>query len=71
MAQKAGLKMLAASRAEVLEGEWPYRGIVIVQEYTSMDQLLNFWRSADHAEAKKLREGHVDSHFVIAVEALH
>jgi uncharacterized protein (DUF1330 family) len=70
LARKAGLKMLAHAEPEVLEGSWPYPGVIIVQEYTSMEELKKFWRSADHAEAIKLREGHIDSHFVVAVEAL-
>jgi hypothetical protein len=45
--------------------------MLIVQEYSSMYALLEFWRSADHRAAKKLREGHIKSNFVVAVEALN
>jgi uncharacterized protein (DUF1330 family) len=70
LAEKAGFEMLAAFPPQVLEGTWPERSTVIVQKYGSMDELLNFWRSAEHAEVKRLREGIIDSHFVIAVEAV-
>lgn len=70
LAEKAGFKMLAASPPQILEGRWPQRSNVIVQKYNSMDELFTFWHSAEHAEVKKLREGIIDSHFVIAVEAI-
>jgi uncharacterized protein (DUF1330 family) len=70
LAQKAGLEMLAHAEPQVLEGEWPYKGVLIVQEYASMPALLDFWRSADHDAAKKLREGRIRSHFVVAVESV-
>lgn len=71
LAAKAGLRILADSKPRLLEGQWPYKGVLIVQEYTSMQALVDFWDSADHVAAKKLREGRIDSHFVVAVEALH
>ena len=69
LANKAGFEPLAGSPPQVLEGVWPYKGVIIVQKYTSMRALQDFWNSREHAAAKKLREGLVDSHFVIAVEA--
>lgn len=69
LAEKAGYVLLGASVPQVLEGTWPYDGIVIVQRYRSMEALRDFWFSPEHAAAKKLREGHIDSHFVVAVEA--
>jgi uncharacterized protein (DUF1330 family) len=69
LAKRAGYDLLAVANPQVLEGNWPYKGVLIVQKYTSMQTLLDFWRSPEHDAAKKLREGHVDSHFVVAVEA--
>jgi uncharacterized protein (DUF1330 family) len=69
LAQKAGFESLVDARPQVLEGSWPYKGIVIVQKYPSMRALLDFWRAPEHEAAKKLRERHVESHFVIALEA--
>lgn len=68
LARKAGLQGLAAAKAEVLEGQWPYSGIVIVQKYDSLQALRDFWNSPEHAEAKKLRAGLIESHFVLAVQ---
>lgn len=69
LAKKAGFEPLADSAPQVLEGVWPYKGVLIVQKYTSMQVLQEFWNSPEHAAAKKLREGLIDSHFVVAVEA--
>jgi uncharacterized protein (DUF1330 family) len=68
LARKAGLQTLAAAEPEVLEGNWP-KGVLFVQRYNSMEALLKFWRSAENEAAQKLREGHVNSHFIVAVEA--
>ena len=68
LAQKAGLQLLASADPQVLEGTWPYKGTVIVQRYSSMRALLDFWNSPLHSEAKKLREGHIQTNFVIAIE---
>jgi uncharacterized protein (DUF1330 family) len=69
LARNAGWKNLATGEPRVLEGAWPYRGILIVQRYESMQSLLNFWYSPEHRAAIALRTGLVDSHFVVAVEA--
>ena len=72
LAEKAGLDVLAAgnsgSSVHVLEGEWPYQGRLVVEKFASMDALLSFWNSPAYQAAKKLRKGHVETHFVIAVE---
>lgn len=69
LARRAGFQPLAAAPAQVLEGQWPYSGIVILQKYDSMQALQEFWFSPEHTEVKKLRDGLIDSHFVVAVEA--
>ena len=72
LAAKAGLEVLAASNGgssvRVLEGEWPHEGRVIVEKFTSMDALMTFWNSPGYQAAKKLREGHIETNFIIAVE---
>ena len=72
LAEKAGMEVLAAgdsgSSVHVLEGEWPYEGRLIVEKFDSMDALLSFWNSPGYQAAKKLREGHVEVNFIIAVE---
>jgi uncharacterized protein (DUF1330 family) len=69
LAKKAGYEPLVASAPQVLEGVWPYKGVLIVQKYTSMRALQKFWDSPEHAAAKRLRGGLIDSQFVVAVEA--
>ena len=72
LAEKAGLNVLAAgnsgSSVRVLEGEWPYQGRLVVEKFSSMDALLSFWNSPGYQAAKKLREGHIETNFIIAVE---
>jgi uncharacterized protein (DUF1330 family) len=68
LAREAGMDTLAAATPAVLEGRWPYEGPLFVQRYDSMQALLKFWRSPEHDRVKKLREGHVDTHFIVAVE---
>jgi len=68
LANQAGFKMLAINDAHLLEGEWPYSGTLIVQQYDSMAALKAFWQSPEHREVIKLREDYIDSHFVVAVE---
>ena len=73
LAKQAGMVVVAqgasGSTVEVLEGDWPYKGAVVIEKYDSMDALLSFWNSPGYQEAKKLREGHVQTNFIIAVEA--
>ena len=69
LAKKAGWTPLAGSLPEVLEGTWPDGHILFVQQYTSMQALRDFWRSEAHAKVIPLRKDHVESRFVVAVEA--
>jgi uncharacterized protein (DUF1330 family) len=69
LAQKAGLKTMAASPPHVLEGSWPEGNVLYIQKYDSLQALLDFWRSEEHAKVIELREAHVVSQFVVAIEA--
>ena len=73
LAQQAGIQVIAAgatgSGVHVLEGEWPYKGAVLLEKYDSMGALLSFWNSSGYQEAKKLRERFVKTNFIIAMEA--
>lgn len=69
LASRAGYVALAAGQPVVLEGSWPYDGIVILQRYRSMRALREFWFSPAHTRAKKVRDDHIDSHFVVAIES--
>lgn len=69
LAREAGLQMLAARKEPlVLEGAWPYQNITL-EVYPSMDAVTDFWYSDEYQDAKKLREGLADVHFIFAFEA--
>lgn len=67
---RAGMEPLARTQeVHVLEGEWPFEDrIILVERFTSVQALLDFWYSPEYQEAKKLREGLLDIDFIIAVE---
>ena len=71
-AQKAGLEFLAVGNSDegiqVLEGTWPFNGLVVIEKYDSMDALLKFWNSPEYRKAKKTREGLMDVNFIIAID---
>ncbi len=73
LSAKAGQELVAAgttgSTIQVLEGEWPHKGNVLLEKFDSMDPLMRFWNSPEYQEAKKLREGFIKSNFIIAIEA--
>lgn len=52
----------------LLEGEWPYKGLLMIIKFPSMDVLLNFWNSPEYQEAIKLREGVVIPNFTVAID---
>ena len=70
-AQKARINIIARNEQVtsdlLLEGNWEYPGFVVIEEFTSMEHLKEFWFSPDYQEAIKLREGKVKLDFVVAV----
>ena len=70
-AQKAGINIIARNEQVtsdlLLEGNWEYPGFVVIEEFTSMEHLKEFWFSSDYQEAIKLRDGKVKLDFVVAV----
>jgi uncharacterized protein (DUF1330 family) len=70
LARKAGVQIVAAgapgSTLQVLEGEWPYQGRVIIERYSSMKALMEFWNSREYQDARKLRH---QANFIVAFEA--
>lgn len=69
----AGLQRVARSAQiepkQILEGSWPYAGFVAIEQFQSLQQVLDFWHSEDFRNIKKLREGKIAIDFVVAVEA--
>lgn len=74
LALQAGLQVLARGQAgstiHVLEGKWPYEGGLVVEKFRSMKALTDFWHSPGYQQAKKLREGAMQTNFIVAVEAV-
>jgi uncharacterized protein (DUF1330 family) len=71
MFEAAGIEVVAlgvGSGLQLLEGEWPYEGSLMLYKCGSMDSLLQFWNSPEYQEAIKLREGIVESNFTVAIE---
>ena len=54
---------------EVLEGDWPFTGVVQIYKCSSMETLQKFWNSPEYQATIKLREGIVETNFTIAVES--
>jgi uncharacterized protein (DUF1330 family) len=69
----AGIEQIALGAAglsvDVFEGEWPYKGALMLFKGKSMAALSTFMNSPEYKEAVKLREGIAESHFVISIEA--
>ncbi len=69
----AGIEVIAlgvtGSSVQLLEGEWPHKGSLMLYKCSSMDALLDFWNSPEYQEAMKLRAGIVESNFTVAIEA--
>jgi uncharacterized protein (DUF1330 family) len=69
----AGIEVIAlgvaGSSVQVLEGEWPYDGSLMLYKCGSMDALLKFWNSPEYQEAIKLREGIVKTNFTVAINS--
>ena len=71
LARAAGLSYVARGpEVHVLEGEWPFEGTLLVEQYSSLQAILDFWYSPGYQEAKKLRADFVDVDFLIAVEGV-
>lgn len=70
LAQAAGLEILASGEAELLEGSWDHHPTITVERFDSMDALKSFWHSTAYQKAKKLREGHLDVQFIVAVDGV-
>lgn len=70
LAQAAGLEILASGDAELMEGNWPHHPTITVERFDSMQALKSFWNSTAYQKAKKLREGHLDVAFIVAVDGV-
>jgi len=51
-----------------LEGEWNFPGRILIEEFSSMEELKAYWYSDEYQAAILLREGLVEMNFAIAIE---
>jgi uncharacterized protein (DUF1330 family) len=66
-----GTELLSLSKEadiQVLEGEFEFPGILLIEKFESMNALKSYWYSDAHQEAKKLRDGIVEPNFFLAIE---
>lgn len=67
LAKKAGAEALAFSHPLVLQGDWPFKGFVLVERFHSMSALKEYWYSEEYQEARKLLVGADERDFTIVV----
>ena len=70
LAEAAGLEILGSSEVELMEGEWDHFPALTLEKFDSKAALHKFWYSAEYQQVKKLREGHLDIQFIVAVEGI-
>jgi uncharacterized protein (DUF1330 family) len=70
LAEAAGLKILGSGEIEVMEGNWDHFPALTLEKFDSKAALDKFWHSPEYQEAKKLREGHLDVQFIVALEGV-
>ena len=70
LAEAAGLEILGSGEIELLEGDWDHFPALTLEKIDSKAALHKFWYSPEYQQAKKLREGHLDIQFIVAVEGV-
>ena len=60
-----GRYRVLGGEVESLEGDWGYQ-VLVISEWTSMDEARTFWHSDEYAELKKVREGALDVTVLLA-----
>jgi uncharacterized protein (DUF1330 family) len=70
LAEAAGLEILGSGEIELMEGSWDHFPALTLEKFDSKVALRKFWYSPEYQEAKKLREGHLDVQFIVAVEGV-
>ena len=54
-----------------MEGSWDHHHpMITIERFESMAALKSFWYSEAYQKAKRLREGHLDVAFIVAVEGV-
>jgi len=70
MAGAQPLGFAAPGEVEVLEGNWDMPGLLLVEQFTSMDALKSYWSSPEYTEVKKLRDGLAEVNFIVAIDGV-
>jgi len=70
LAEAAGLEILGSGEIELMEGNWDHFPALTLEKFDSKAALHKFWYSPEYQQAKKLREGHLDVQFIVAVEGV-
>lgn len=70
LAEAAGLEILGSGEIALMEGDWNHFPNLTLEKFDSKAALHKFWYSPEYQQAKKLREGHLDIQFIVAVEGL-
>ena len=63
--KRGGRYRVLGGEVESLEGDWGYQ-VLVISEWTSMDEARTFWHSDEYAELKKVREGALDVTVLLA-----
>ena len=71
LAEAAGLEILGSGEIELMEGDWDHFPALTLEKFESKAALHKFWYSPEYQQAKKLREGHLDVQFIVAVEGVY
>lgn len=70
LAEAAGLKILGSGEIELMEGTWDHFPALTLEKFDSKAALDKFWHSPEYQQAKRLREGHLDVQFIVALDSL-
>ena len=70
LAEAAGLEILGSGEIELMEGSWDHFPALTLEKFDSKAALHKFWYSQEYQQAKKLREGHLDVQFIVALEGV-
>ena len=70
LAEAAGLEILGSGEIELMEGDWDHFPALTLEKFDSKAALHEFWYSPEYQQAKKLREGHLDVQFIVAIEGV-
>ncbi|MBT3625193.1 MAG: DUF1330 domain-containing protein [Gammaproteobacteria bacterium] len=70
LAEAAGLEILGSGEIELMEGDWDHFPALTLEKFDSKAALHKFWYSPEYQQAKKLREGHLDVQFIVAIEGV-